>query len=316
MDKVYECSTKYDNPYYPVMLEFIEENEETAKHKWSNYREEAEILVVNYGIIGVQLNSETYEITSGQAFLINMDVPFRLFLKTKSISYYILRFRPEFVIEREQNSSIAERFYSAIDNKSRFNAILLDESNLRDETVLDKINSIIAVNHTKKIGYEIITKGYLCHLWVALLELVLHKQGSFSSISLPTQDELRVKMAIDYLKENYADELTLESIAERIHISRNECCRCFKRVIGIPPIDFLIKLRVYEAAKLIYKDPSQFESISDLAFLVGFNNVSYFNKMFKRTLEITPTQFQRELRNNSSAVMKLYDSLENVINQY
>lgn len=316
MEKIRELLITYDNPDYPVLVKFVETDNAGLIKGWCVYRQDAQIMVVNYGVINVEIDEEVYQVNSGQAFLLNIGVPFRLSTSSKNVSYYVVQFKPEFVIPREYTSNIANQFYDTIDDKDKFKAALLDEANLRDETVLDKINSIIAINHTKKLGYEMITKGYLCHLWVALLELVLHKQGSFASISLPTQDELRVKMAIDYLKENYADEITLESIADRVHISRSECCRCFKRVIGIPPVDYLIKLRIYEAAKLIYKDPGAFGSFSELAFMVGFNNVSYFNKMFKRILEMTPTEFQRQLRFDSKSVKKLYESLENLINEY
>lgn len=316
MEKVRELSIEYDNPDYPVLVEFVESNSDSMVPEWRICKNDAQIMVVNYGIVNIEVEDDIYNVTSGQAFLLNMGIPYKLTASSKTVSYYAVRFNPEFIMEREYTSKIAKKYYDTIDDKEKFRALLLDESNLRDETVLDKINSIIAINHTKTLGYEMITKGYLCHLWVALLELVLHKRGSFNTISLPTQDELRVKMAVDYLKENYADEITLESIAERIHVSRSECCRCFKRVIGIPPVDYLIKLRIFEAARLIYKDPGAFSSFSELAFMVGFNNVSYFNKMFKRILEMTPTNFQRQLRLGSTSVKKLYDSLENVVNEY
>ena len=117
-----------------------------------------------------------------------------------------------------------------------------------------------------------------------------------------------------YIDVTFFEALKLEDIAAKIHVSRNECCRAFKRVIGMSPVDYLIRRRVFEAAKIMYKDPLQVDSVSELAINVGFNTISYFNRMFKRYMLCTPTEFAAMLKNGDKEAQKHYYALENTLN--
>ena len=59
-----------------------------------------------------------------------------------------------------------------------------------------------------------------------------------------------------------------------------------------------MKYRIYMAAYLIQKNDPAVSSISDLAFQVGFNNASYFNKVFRQYLQCTPGEFRKKIRQN------------------
>lgn len=311
---VKELLTEYDNPDYPVRVDFVETDYEDFNLEWTVRKQDTEIIVVNYGSLIVEIEDAKYVVKAGQGVLINSGVSRCLGMnKNESLSYYSLLFSTGFILSNELRNSLAAKYYLPSTVMKGFNCVVLDESNLRDESALDKINTIIAINHTKKLGYEMTTKGYICLLWVSFLELMKSGNAKYNSKNLPSQDELRVKSASDYIKEYYQDNITLEDIADRIHVSRNECCRCFKRVLGMSPVDYLIKLRIFHAARIIYKNPTAYDSISDIAFSVGFNSASYFNRMFKRYLQCTPTEFSRLLKSNPMEVLGFYDSLEDSI---
>ena len=87
---------------------------------------------------------------------------------------------------------------------------------------------------------------------------------------------------------------TLDEIAESIHISKSECCRCFQRVLRVTPFEYLLKYRIFYATKLIQQQDPAASSISNLAITVGFGNISYFNKVFKRVLNMTPTEYKKQ----------------------
>jgi len=309
-----ELYVKYDNPDYPVKVDFVESGSEKITSEWMVRPQDTEIIILNYGSFIVEAENSRHQVMAGQGVLINSATPYRIIVKeSEEVSYYRLLFSTEFILPQAFSSSLAEKYYMPLSEQYKLRCFVLDEANLRDESVLDKINTIIAINHTKKLGYEMTTKGLICLLWVAFLEIAVLEHGEYNSKNLPSQDELRVKSATEYIREYYQDQITLEDIADKIHVSRNECCRCFKRVLGISPVDYLIKLRVYHAARFIYKNPTGFDTISDLAFSVGFNSASYFNKMFKRYFQCTPTEFKTLLKTNPREVTDLYDSLEDTI---
>lgn len=81
----------------------------------------------------------------------------------------------------------------------------------------------------------------------------------------------------------------------------------------VSPVDFLIKIRIFAAAKLLYKAPLNVESISGLAIQTGFNNISYFNRAFKKHMECTPTQFQKMLKTDPEEAKALFDNLQEAV---
>ncbi len=110
-----------------------------------------------------------------------------------------------------------------------------------------------------------------------------------------SNDEYRVKQAIAYVESHYADQITLEELADSIHISKSECCRCFKRVLNLTPIEYVVQYRIYTAAAILDDPRTEIPSISELAIKTGHNNISYFNKMFKRHMGVTPTEYRAEV---------------------
>jgi len=132
-------------------------------------------------------------------------------------------------------------------------------------------------------------------LWAELNEY-LQQYPSASPVSgLSISDYDRVTVAIHYIAEHYADPLTLDDIANIIHVSKSECCRCFKRVVSLSPIEFLIQYRVMEAIRKMQAKEAVAKSISQLSASVGFNNASYFNKQFKRHTNCTPLEYRNKL---------------------
>ena len=115
---------------------------------------------------------------------------------------------------------------------------------------------------------------------------------------LSVLDEDRVKQAILYIHANYAKPLTLDDIAESIHVSKSECCRCFKRSMRLTPFEYLMKHRIFESARKMQRNEQAADSISSLASSVGFNNSSYYNKIFRKYLHCTPTEYREEIKKN------------------
>lgn len=307
-----ELLQEYEFKDYPVTVKFIErKKDEGSVGEWINREGETELIIVNNGELRVTCNNRNYKASAGQGMMIFTGSKHCITSSTKEdTAFYSVVFSPSFAFDTKKESAIFEKYQKVLGDNFRDSILVMDEANLRDESALDRINSIIVANTIKKPGYELLTKGYICMLWVLLLDYLTEKETPYNGKNLPSQDELRVKSAVAFMKEAYTDPITLEDIAGKIHISRNECCRCFKRVLMVTPVEFLIRLRVFEAAKLLYKDPASVGTISELGFLTGFNNTSYFNRMFKRYLDCTPREFSKMLKLEPDKARNLYENLQ------
>jgi AraC-like DNA-binding protein len=101
---------------------------------------------------------------------------------------------------------------------------------------------------------------------------------------------LRIAEAISHLEKNYADPITLDDLAEIAGLSVRSFCRAFQAAIGCSPIQHLIRLRVNRAATLLRQTN---DSVTDIAFKVGFQDGNYFTRQFHKLLGVTPRQYRK-----------------------
>ncbi len=282
--------TDYGNLDYPVSVNYLDLHK-TYMHfiRW-HWHEEMEILIINEGSAEVSTDDATYTIHPGQGIFLNQNVMHSIHsADKKNCTFYSIVFHPDFLFGYRYDYLHAQ-FLLPIQNLPLFKTFVLDKRNNWHENMLNAFNKIISENVTKPFGYEIATKGLLCYFWSLLIgRLPQLEAAPPPHVSL---DERRVKQAILFIRAHHAEQLSLEDIADSIHISKSECCRCFSRTLQMTPFEYLMKYRIFHAAKKLMEKPHEAISIADLALSVGFNNTSYFNKLFKKYLGCTPTYYR------------------------
>jgi AraC-like DNA-binding protein len=104
----------------------------------------------------------------------------------------------------------------------------------------------------------------------------------------------RVKGIHEFLMENYQEEIKLEEIADLVNMAPASTCRFFKSSTGLSIFEYLNKIKIDYACKLLLNTE---QNIVDISYDCGFNNLSHFNKQFRKFIGKTPTQF-RKIRQN------------------
>ena len=95
-----------------------------------------------------------------------------------------------------------------------------------------------------------------------------------------------VKRAIGYIKSHFDEPLTVEQIADSVNISKYYFCREFHRETGFTVVRYINNLRCREAEKLL-RDGKY--TVSEVARMCGFENLSYFTRTYKTIVGNTPT---------------------------
>lgn len=123
-----------------------------------------------------------------------------------------------------------------------------------------------------------------------LIMLMVHEYCDLVSTYSSGHYSPIVKEAVNYILLNLGNTLTLNEIAEKIHVNPSYLSRKFKEETSMNVSEFINQKRVDEA-KLYLRRRNI--SITDVAFLVGFNDLNYFSKVFKKLTSLTPSQYAK-----------------------
>lgn len=107
-----------------------------------------------------------------------------------------------------------------------------------------------------------------------------------------TGNEMRknVHTMIQYIHQHYEKNLTLVQLADSMHLHQSYVSRSFSNIVGMTFTQYLQYYRIEQAKK---KLTSTHLSISEISERVGYSNLTYFSRVFKKATEMTPNQYRR-----------------------
>ena len=110
----------------------------------------------------------------------------------------------------------------------------------------------------------------------------------------------QIAPALAYVKEHYNEEIRIRDLARVCNISESHFRRIFQECMNMTPNDHVNVVRIHEASRLLLKSHATMEEV---AYRVGYGNVSTFNRNFKRMLGMTPYQWKRSPDNYAGKML-------------
>lgn len=154
-------------------------------------------------------------------------------------------------------------------------------------TVKELLSTLAHIYETEKdspyYAYHLLTN--LSFLW---FQFSSHVESSPQVVQ--TENTRRMELFLSHIEAHYAEPLTLTDIANSASVSPSECLRCFKALMHTTPHQYLIEYRLSRAAKLLKETDLP---ITDIAFSVGFHQISHFGAWFKKKLGISPRDYRK-----------------------
>ena len=138
-------------------------------------------------------------------------------------------------------------------------------------------------NKVKTAGYELAIKGAL----LRFLSILIGQHGT--PLPADTTDTRRLKTVLQLIEAEYATPLRIEDAAEACGCSQSHFMRWFKKMTGQGFTAYLNDHRLNLAAELLRITDA---TVLDIAGRVGFDNLSYFNRLFKRRYGMTPREYR------------------------
>lgn len=246
--------------------------------------EELQLILIIRGSGSVYIGDKIMGFKEGDIFLLGQNLP-HVFKNipaehgVESISIFFLpNFLGEGFLDLPESRSIA-KFLSEVERGLSLNAInhpkiaksiIQIESKNGLDRLLSLLEILIEIQHLKTIG-PIASQGY--------------RKPKRS------EDGQKVNDVFDFLMANYENDISLEDVADIAHMSPTAFCRYFKQHTRKTYSRFLNEIRVGQACKGIIDGK---HTISQICYNSGFNNISNFNRQFKKITGFTPSEYQNQ----------------------
>jgi len=192
-----------------------------------------------------------------------------------------LSLNPEFI---EKSLNHLNYHLPKTDETSQWN-IELDEYFLfNNQSLASATNNIMRIamddNSQKDIMADFALKELLIRLMQTQARSMVEKNIA--------KNRSRISFAVDYIRKNLHQKLSIESIAKLTYVSKSNFFRMFKDELGTSPNEFILQERISRAKELLKSR----NSIKETAFQTGFSDTNYFTRVFKQLVGVTPKSYQ------------------------
>lgn len=231
-----------------------------------HWHEQLEMHYMLEGKTTVRCENEMVEISEGECLIINSN-EFHENRNGGMCRYMAIIFPPSFA---PQNNIILKR-------------------KIKDSEITKLVERIIFEHQSGDENKDIAITGYACLLLTHLYRNHIYEEIEESKYKAYAQKMVMCNEIIEYIRENYMQDLTLVDIADKFHISQYYLCRIFKEFTNKTLKEYINEIRIKKAQELLCTVNC---SISEIASMCGFNDPNYFSRKFKQITGKTPRQMR------------------------
>ncbi|MBC7958408.1 MAG: AraC family transcriptional regulator [Vallitaleaceae bacterium] len=129
-------------------------------------------------------------------------------------------------------------------------------------------------------------------LYVFLSQLVKNKEYGHNNQRLRSQAEQYVLKSVQFMKNNYSHQITIQNVADYIGLDRSYFYAIFKKKIGVSPKEYLVQIRMKKAKELL---TSTTLSLNEIAYSTGYVDPFLFSKTIKKHTGLSPSAFRKTI---------------------
>lgn len=251
-------------------------------------------LEINYIVAGSGhyiIEDKYYPIKSGDLFLIN-NAQHHMAVHDGSLVMTVFVFDAQFVWGSSDEYDYLEPFFT--ESASFSNRITSSNDFYRECT---KAFEQIADEYLdEKAGYRLLIKALLM-MFLGYLNRSNLLNPSDQSTPSRNYSYDKLRPVVEYIHANYARSITLDELAEVAMMNPSYLSTCFTQTMKIRIFEYIEQVRINHAKLLLKTTPLP---ITEIAFSSGFNNSSYFNRIFKRITGTTPLKYRKESKYSST----------------
>lgn len=252
-----------------------------------HWHDEFEFIILTEGTAQIHIENQIVSLESGNAIFINSTILHSIDkVHDHPCRCHSLVFHAR-LIGGSIESIFWQKLIKPIMQDSTYRFLCLNPSISWQNEIIENMSSAWQAIVDETEDFENETRYYLSK---AFRSMNTHQQHINS---LPNKQEQlnaeRTKIMIQFIEENYFNELSLMMIAKSASISKSACLRCFRQIINSTPIQYLMQYRIEKAAEAL-KITNQ--KVNEIAMNCGFSDFSYFSKCFRESKGCTPLEYR------------------------
>ena len=234
-----------------------------------HWHEHIEMLFFDSGSCQMTCGQNSFTANKGDLIFINSS-ELHFFDKANNIKYICVILHPK------------------IFEDINFKDVFIQNLICSDEYLKEIFGSIKKEFSEQERGYDMAIKGLVYELMTYISRKYPQRNKLF-----PVENEIikrRINDVLEYISFHYADNLSTAVLAKKWYISEYYFCRFFKNATGQSPINYINRTRIEKAAVLLRNTN---ENITNISSKVGFDDVNYFSRTFKKFMNVSPSQYRK-----------------------
>lgn len=237
-----------------------------------HWHEHIELLYFSHGECDFICDGKKYAVRPGDLIVVN-STEIHSYTTQSMLDYQCILIYPSFLAD------------TGFDN-------LQIESHIRGDAVIDSCFLELTHEYNEQApGADMMIKGIVYRLMAHL-----KRKHTYSIMTKRAHDARESRLrhlstVMEYISTNYTEKITTEMLSKMCFISEAHFCRLFKKAVGKSATEYINEYRVQKAAILLKNTD---ESISGIASRVGFDDLNYFSRVFKRHLGLSPVKYRED----------------------
>jgi AraC-like DNA-binding protein len=252
-----------------------------------------EIVFMAYGSCRHQYHGTELTLIPGDVFIVIPHEEHSYLITSKTVIYNCL-FYPEALGEDWKHLKEMGGLYDFLMVEPFYRSELNHQEILHLQpaevlTIEVLLKQMIAEKQNRQTGFQLALKANLIML-LALLGRSWEKQFSGQPRFFDGKREMLAE-ALHYIEQNLNRDLKVGELAARVYLSPDYFRKIFRDITGLTPIDYINKIRIAKAIRIL--DAGKY-TISEVAEMVGVNDLNYFSRLFHSIAGCSPSQYLKK----------------------
>lgn len=249
---------------------------------------EIEMMLVAEGSVQVHFGGKSAHLQVGDGYICNSNIVHSIQMEAcQTCRVHSLVFSPD-LISGGSGTVYYNKYVAPVLNAPSFPGMALHRQiPWQKAAALSALSQAHAFCRDEPYGFEFQVRRCLSDAWLLILE---NNPAVFSDqIPENPQDMPRIKTMLTYIRRHCAEPISVSDLANAANICVRECHRCFSRMLHTTPASYIQAYRIQRATALLRETDL---SVLDVGLAVGFPNPSYFSRVFKQHMGLTPGHYR------------------------